>query len=114
VCSLSEGWQVTDAVIDRAPTWDEVVGEGGGEGSGGLMLRIEGMGLDEWQGEGDDDDDERDSAMLDEEELEGLVKRLESGLEGLKRVVDLGTSHVDVNMDESGREEQHTETEMED
>ncbi|KAG4439952.1 hypothetical protein IFR05_004578 [Cadophora sp. M221] len=49
VSSLSPSWQVISAEIGKAPTWDKdgAESEGGrGELAGGLMLRIEGVGLD--------------------------------------------------------------------
>lgn len=49
VSSLSPSWQVLSAEIGKAPTWDKdgAESEGGrGELAGGLMLRIEGVGLD--------------------------------------------------------------------
>ncbi|KAH7327157.1 hypothetical protein BKA65DRAFT_63347 [Rhexocercosporidium sp. MPI-PUGE-AT-0058] len=49
VSSLSPSWQVLSAEIGKAPTWDKE-GDGGenerGEVPGGLMLKIEGVGLD--------------------------------------------------------------------
>lgn len=49
ISSLSPSWQVLSAEIGKAPTWDKdgAESEGGrGELAGGLMLRIEGVGLD--------------------------------------------------------------------
>ncbi|KAK0113550.1 hypothetical protein ONS96_014409 [Cadophora gregata f. sp. sojae] len=49
VSSLSPSWQVLNAEIGKAPTWDKDGAENeGGRGKlvGGLMLKIEGVGLD--------------------------------------------------------------------
>ena len=71
-------------------------------------MRIEGMEVEGWKGE----DGGTESGSMGEEEMEGLVQRLEQGLAGLKRVVDLGAKNLDVGF-EAGREgKEHEEGEM--
>lgn len=56
------------------------------------MLKIEGMGIEGWGTNDEEGRDEEEPERKEEEELEDIVRRLEGGLEGLRKVVDLGTT----------------------
>ena len=102
VCSLSSEWQVTGIELTRAPTWGGMVAEAAEEG-GGLMLKIDGMGTAGWELE-----TASTAGESRQEDLEGLVKKLEEGLEGLRNVVKLGG---ELNIADS-RDEQHEQDDI--
>jgi hypothetical protein len=93
--SLSAEWQVTNTSISSAPTIDAV--DDGAEGAvEGLMLRIEGRGV---VPPDDDDDDEEEAAGkgkgrtgTEQETLEGMLRRFETGLADIRRAIEAGGS----------------------
>lgn len=84
--SMSPDWAVTSTELAPAPTWDDRGGEGArGEGErSGLMLRIEGVGV---QGSIEKDGGEVEG---EEKRLEELVEVYERRMGDLRRVVEAG------------------------
>lgn len=95
--SMARNWQVVNADISPAPTWEgeernnRETGQGKGDGGGGgrgLMLRVEGVGM---RGVGE----EQIGGAQVEEGLEKLAERYESRLGELRRVVEgVGGGHL--------------------
>ncbi|KUJ18993.1 uncharacterized protein LY89DRAFT_780956 [Mollisia scopiformis] len=85
ISSLSERWQVLNAHIDNAPTWDgSSVGEGEEAAAGGLMLRIEGVSS---EGRGGVQMGESEKVGVGEEEMQGLLEGFDRKMAVLRRVV---------------------------
>jgi hypothetical protein len=100
VNSLSKDWQVLGASIENAPTWDggAETGAGDEEGGRGLMLRIEGVGVDVLGGEvglggGKRKDGERGlgesgiGSGIGEEEMHALLEGFDKKMSVLRRIV---------------------------
>ena len=87
--SMSESWQIVEASVENAPTW-----EGTGDEEGGLMLRIEGVGahgeIEEGVGLGIADAERKKSGEGDDEEMQKLMESFDRKMAMLRRVVDAG------------------------
>lgn len=85
--SLSSSWQVLNAAVSNAPTWDGA--EQAPEEERGLMLRIEGVGSagpPEEEGLGIIGK----SALLGEEEMQALMEGFDRKMAILRKVVSAG------------------------
>ncbi|KAI9702291.1 MAG: hypothetical protein M1820_006223 [Bogoriella megaspora] len=113
--SLSPDWQVLNASLDAAPTWDDA-------GGGGLMLRVGGMGAvqkeveagkDKGKGKGKARGDEggKEEMLLEEarkgvpggdvfQGMGALVERVRSGMEALGKVVGPDGEGLDEDIEE--------------
>lgn len=92
---MSPHWAITAADISAAPTWGEELDESeAGDGKRGLMLKIEGVEARREEGQGKEGGEvgDRDTTV---EELEGLAESFQRGLEGLRRVVEVGARWED-------------------
>jgi hypothetical protein len=104
VNSLSKDWQVLGASIDSAPTWEggAETSAGDEEGGRGLMLRIEGVGVDVLDGDGAGlgvgvggkrKDGEREmggsgvGSGIGEEEMHALLEGFDKKMSVLRRIV---------------------------
>ncbi|KAL5327637.1 hypothetical protein ACEPPN_005338 [Leptodophora sp. 'Broadleaf-Isolate-01'] len=130
VSSLSPSWQVLSAEIGKAPTWDKdgAESEGGrGELAGGLMLRIEGVGLDfgeptsagaglgigvgagagtSGKGKGKEREGDAGSANVSgsgmgEEEMQALMEGFDRKMGMLRRIVQRGSRESLLDGDKS-------------
>lgn len=85
--SLSASWQVLNAAVSNAPTWDGA--EQAPEEERGLMLRIEGVGSTgtlEEEGLGI----AGKSALLGEEEIQALMEGFDRKMAVLRKIVSAG------------------------
>jgi hypothetical protein len=118
--SLSANWQVLSAHLEKAPTWaggdeEEVVDRE--VGGGGLMLRIEGVGVGV-DGKGDAGIGmmrESGSAVLGEDEMQGLLEGFDRKMGMLRKIVGAGEQFMAANAEkgeneERGRSEKEEET----
>ena len=131
VSSLSPSWQVLSAEIGKAPTWDKdgAESEGGrGELAGGLMLKIEGVGLDCGEpvssgaglglgvasggskGKGKEKERDRDAggdvatgsaSGMGEEEMQTLMEGFDRKMGMLRRIVQRGSRESLVEREKS-------------
>jgi hypothetical protein len=122
--SLSANWQVLSASLEKAPTWaggdeDVVGGEGDteGGGGGGLMLRIEGVGMD---GKSGDDGlgigimrGSASAAVLSDEEMQSLLEGFDRKMGMLRKIVGAGEQFMARagEKEESGKEKGEKEEE---
>jgi hypothetical protein len=101
VSSLSPNWQVLSASIDNAPTWDGAASTNSEEedGSRGLMLRIEGMGIPSSMGEGSeglgitavgDKGKEKEGDGIGEEGMDKLMEVFDQKMGLLRKIVGTG------------------------
>ncbi|PMD31583.1 hypothetical protein L207DRAFT_519355 [Hyaloscypha variabilis F] len=89
VASLSSAWQVLSAEISNAPTFDAKAVEerdGGGERERGLMLRIQGVGVEVLGGE-EVEERREGSGVVGEEEMSALLEGFDRKMGVLRRIV---------------------------
>lgn len=117
--SLSANWQILSSSLSSAPTFDGQVGEEDAEGGDrGLMLRVEGVGIDVGD-DGDGNGGEKEglgiekraggSGMIGEEEMQGLLDGFDRKMGVLRKIVGEGWGGIGaVGIEAGGEEEKET------
>ncbi|KAI9799915.1 MAG: hypothetical protein M1833_003837 [Piccolia ochrophora] len=81
--SLTSDWHVLEVDVSSAPTWGPEEGSAVG-GTGGLMLKIQGTGVDPLTGISFDKDEDG------ELEVKRLVRKFDARMETLRKVMEAG------------------------
>lgn len=93
VSSLSKNWQVLNASLENAPTFEDAGVGGRGEGFGGLMLRIEGIGREKNQS-GESEVNSRSGMGMGEEEMGTLLEGFDRKMAILRKIAESGDVKV--------------------
>src|SRR4051812_7798248 len=100
--SLSPHWQILSTTLSSAPTFSEQNEQAGDEEGGerGLMLRIEGLGIDTGEEEGLGIVDKKGgSAVLGEEEIQSLLEGFDRKMGVLRKIVGEGWGGITTDVD---------------
>lgn len=93
VSSLSKEWQVLNASIEHAPTFDPSGEEGAGDK--GLMLKIEGVGVESFKSDAEEGKGlgirgSGSGSGMGEEEMQALLEGFDRKMAVLRKVVGFG------------------------